>query len=306
MNSSLTDMVWGYTSAPPTIRLWSVWAFHSGIHCVTKLRLLWARTSCVALWRTWGSTGLCSAKGGSCVCVCEGGVVCVTEKKILLAVGPRGLLRAKQWSSTPLRWLRQDKDVKKKKSCPTLQQRKKKKKLSHVIGWGGIWQENAMAQEVRAESAINVIATDNTFTDSRAAGAQWALTRGIMSASVAVYRNIYTEDRFKQAYGSEQDGSGGSRLRERLAGRCRCSRRACLHLLRQRVPIFSWLPRYRPKKWILGDTIAGLTVGILHIPQGEQTTHLDRKNVLSIVHTITFIQLHHFDFGNCNDVCDIQ
>lgn len=81
MNSSLTDMVWGYTSAPPTIRLWSVWAFHSGIHCVTKLRLLWARTSCVALWRTWGSTGLCSAKGGSCVCVCEGGVVCVTEKK---------------------------------------------------------------------------------------------------------------------------------------------------------------------------------------------------------------------------------
>ncbi|GAA6222779.1 solute carrier family 26 member 10-like [Lates japonicus] len=89
-----------------------------------------------------------------------------------------------------------------------------------------------------------------------------------MSASVAVYRNIYTEDRFKQAYGSEDSTHGSLRLREKLAGRCRCSRRACLHLLRERVPIFSWLPRYRLKKWILGDTIAGLTVGILHIPQG--------------------------------------
>ncbi|XP_026189524.1 solute carrier family 26 member 10 isoform X2 [Mastacembelus armatus] len=89
-----------------------------------------------------------------------------------------------------------------------------------------------------------------------------------MSASVAVYRNIYTEDRFKQAYGSEDGTHGGLRLWDRLAGRCRCSRRACLHLLRQRVPIFNWLLRYRLKKWILGDTIAGLTVGILHIPQG--------------------------------------
>ncbi|XP_076597850.1 solute carrier family 26 member 10 [Chaetodon auriga] len=89
-----------------------------------------------------------------------------------------------------------------------------------------------------------------------------------MSASVAVYRNIYTEDRFKQAYGSVDDTSGSSRLWEKLAGRCRCSRRACLHLLRERVPIFNWLPRYRLKKWLLGDTIAGLTVGILHIPQG--------------------------------------
>ncbi|XP_041654280.1 solute carrier family 26 member 10 [Cheilinus undulatus] len=89
-----------------------------------------------------------------------------------------------------------------------------------------------------------------------------------MSASVAVYRNIYTEDRFKQAYGSDDSASGSLRLREKLAGRCMCSKRACLHLLKERIPIFSWLPRYRLKKWILGDTIAGLTVGILHIPQG--------------------------------------
>uniref|UniRef100_A0A3B4AL71 STAS domain-containing protein n=1 Tax=Periophthalmus magnuspinnatus TaxID=409849 RepID=A0A3B4AL71_9GOBI len=88
-----------------------------------------------------------------------------------------------------------------------------------------------------------------------------------MSASVAVYRNIYTEDRFKQAYGTEDDARGDARLRERLTGTCRCSRRGCVHLLKERAPIFSWLPSYRLKKWILGDTVAGLTVGILHIPQ---------------------------------------
>ncbi|XP_061759359.1 solute carrier family 26 member 10 isoform X1 [Nerophis ophidion] len=90
-----------------------------------------------------------------------------------------------------------------------------------------------------------------------------------MSASVAVYRSIFTEDRFKQAYGSEEDNTSASlRLRDKLAVRCRCSQRACLHLLRERVPIFDWLPRYRFKKCILGDTVAGLTVGVLHIPQG--------------------------------------
>ncbi|XP_024260268.1 solute carrier family 26 member 10 isoform X1 [Oncorhynchus tshawytscha] len=90
-----------------------------------------------------------------------------------------------------------------------------------------------------------------------------------MSASVAVYRNIYTEDRFRQSYGTEdKPRGGGQRFREKITERCRCSRAACLHLLRERIPIFNWLPKYRLKKWMLGDTIAGLTVGILHIPQG--------------------------------------
>uniref|UniRef100_A0A8C5N867 Solute carrier family 26 member 10-like n=1 Tax=Gouania willdenowi TaxID=441366 RepID=A0A8C5N867_GOUWI len=63
-------------------------------------------------------------------------------------------------------------------------------------------------------------------------------------------------------------GGTGVRLREKLVLRCSCSRRACVHLLKEKVPVLSWLPTYRLKKWILGDTVAGLTVGILHIPQG--------------------------------------
>ncbi|XP_056095093.1 solute carrier family 26 member 10 [Rhinichthys klamathensis goyatoka] len=89
-----------------------------------------------------------------------------------------------------------------------------------------------------------------------------------MSASVAVYRNIYTEDRFRQTYGTEAQSSGRERLRDRLAQRCSCSQVECVHLLKKRLPVCSWLPKYKLKKWLLGDIIAGLTVGIVHIPQG--------------------------------------
>lgn len=89
-----------------------------------------------------------------------------------------------------------------------------------------------------------------------------------MSASVAVYRNIYTEDRFRQAYGTEEQRAR-ARLRHRLAQRCSCSQVDCAHLLKKRVPVCNWLPKYKLRKWILGDIVAGLTVGIVHIPQGK-------------------------------------
>lgn len=93
-----------------------------------------------------------------------------------------------------------------------------------------------------------------------------------MSASVAVYRNIYTEDRFRQAYGTEEQ-RGRERLRHRLAQRCSCSQVDCAHLLKKRVPVCNWLPKYKLRKWILGDIVAGLTVGIVHIPQGKLLFH---------------------------------
>ncbi|TRY66502.1 hypothetical protein DNTS_005386 [Danionella cerebrum] len=89
-----------------------------------------------------------------------------------------------------------------------------------------------------------------------------------MSASVAVYRNIYTEDRFRQTYGTEGRSGARERLWQRLARRCRCSQAEALHLLHKRLPVCSWLPKYKLRKCLLGDTIAGLTVGIVHIPQG--------------------------------------
>jgi sodium-independent sulfate anion transporter 11 len=38
------------------------------------------------------------------------------------------------------------------------------------------------------------------------------------------------------------------------------------HYLLERVPIVHWLPKYNPR-WLLNDTLAGITVGVLLIPQ---------------------------------------
>jgi sodium-independent sulfate anion transporter 11 len=34
-----------------------------------------------------------------------------------------------------------------------------------------------------------------------------------------------------------------------------------------KFPIVGWLPRYRPR-WLINDVVAGLTVGLMLIPQG--------------------------------------
>lgn len=39
--------------------------------------------------------------------------------------------------------------------------------------------------------------------------------------------------------------------------------------LKNIFPIFNWLPKYNWKKNLLGDVIAGFTVAIMNIPQGQ-------------------------------------
>ena len=34
------------------------------------------------------------------------------------------------------------------------------------------------------------------------------------------------------------------------------------------VPIFKWLPKYSVKHYLVGDVISGITVAVMHIPQG--------------------------------------
>lgn len=41
---------------------------------------------------------------------------------------------------------------------------------------------------------------------------------------------------------------------------------ASLDYLTQKVPVIYWLPKYNPR-WILNDALAGITVGVLLIPQ---------------------------------------
>ncbi|MEJ1277292.1 solute carrier family 26 member 10 [Cricetulus griseus] len=49
---------------------------------------------------------------------------------------------------------------------------------------------------------------------------------------------------------------------------CSCSGLGAWHVLQARLPPLRWLPHYRWRAWLLGDAVAGVTVGIVHVPQG--------------------------------------
>lgn len=62
-------------------------------------------------------------------------------------------------------------------------------------------------------------------------------------------------------------------LTERLHQRARscgeCSHAGVWKAVKGRLPFLDWLPKYNPRHALLGDLIAGITVGVMSIPQGE-------------------------------------
>ncbi|XP_060051032.1 solute carrier family 26 member 10 isoform X5 [Erinaceus europaeus] len=90
-------------------------------------------------------------------------------------------------------------------------------------------------------------------------------------------REPLTEARFQQLFGGTdpewQPQPQGELGWSRWCGLWRRWARACSwpgawRLLRARLPPLRWLPRYRWRAWLLGDAVAGVTVGIVHVPQG--------------------------------------
>ncbi|XP_025332615.3 solute carrier family 26 member 10 isoform X2 [Canis lupus dingo] len=106
-------------------------------------------------------------------------------------------------------------------------------------------------------------------------------TSDLKSPLGAKFREPLTEARFQQLFGDAEPERElpaeprGSRPCGRWARWARWARRAGARsgpgagrLLRARLPPLRWLPRYRWRAWLLGDAVAGVTVGIVHVPQG--------------------------------------
>ncbi|XP_070477990.1 solute carrier family 26 member 10 isoform X1 [Equus przewalskii] len=97
----------------------------------------------------------------------------------------------------------------------------------------------------------------------------------LKSPQGARFREPLTEARFQQLFGdAEQEPE--LLAESRLSLLCRlwrrraraCSGPGAWRLLLARLPPLRWLPHYRWRAWLLGDAVAGVTVGIVHVPQG--------------------------------------
>lgn len=83
-------------------------------------------------------------------------------------------------------------------------------------------------------------------------------------------REPLTEARFQQLWGgAEPEPQRCGAWRRRARG---CSRAGVWRLLLARLPPLCWLRVYRWRAWLVGDAVAGVTVGIVHVPQGERPT----------------------------------
>jgi len=98
-----------------------------------------------------------------------------------------------------------------------------------------------------------------------------AASEGLQRASVRVNRPVYTQMEFNEKYNFVRDDESRNMmqiLRSQVYKRCApsgpCIRKSLLSLF----PFIGIMSQYSLRRDLFSDIIAGLTVGIMHIPQG--------------------------------------
>lgn len=72
--------------------------------------------------------------------------------------------------------------------------------------------------------------------------------------------------------------------------------------LKQTIPVVEWLPKYSVRKNLVGDTTSGLTVAVMHIPQGMAYGLLAGVSPSVGLYTAFFPTLTYFLFGTSRHI----
>ena len=97
-------------------------------------------------------------------------------------------------------------------------------------------------------------------------------TASLRIGHVQTRRPVYTDEEFDEGHGlvDPPDTTPTEYIRKRLR-RCACSLACTKRAIRQFLPFLTVISQYRPRNYLAKDVIAGLTVGVMHIPQGKPT-----------------------------------
>ncbi|KRZ90488.1 Prestin [Trichinella sp. T8] len=95
---------------------------------------------------------------------------------------------------------------------------------------------------------------------------------------VVVDRPVYSLHHFEDHYGCEENNtvSLSERVKEKVRKNFYCNRERLLGIFYTFFPIFQWLPKYEWKRYFVSDLLAGITVGVMSVPQGMAFARLAR------------------------------
>ncbi len=84
--------------------------------------------------------------------------------------------------------------------------------------------------------------------------------------------------------------------------RLKCSRTRVWRILTCLLPIVEWLPKYKFREDLVPDAIAGITVGVMHIPQGMAYASLAGVDPVYGLYTSFWPSLFYTFFGTTRHV----
>lgn len=92
---------------------------------------------------------------------------------------------------------------------------------------------------------------------------------------VLIERSVFTQKMFDESFeAGMRPRPSVTRMVKKKAHKCECSPECVKKSIFSFLPFINIMKAYNIKEDLMGDVISGLTVGIMHIPQGKtNTTH---------------------------------
>ncbi|XP_040262485.1 sulfate transporter [Bufo bufo] len=107
---------------------------------------------------------------------------------------------------------------------------------------------------------------------------------------------IYLEEREKKTIPLH------TRLTKKIRKTCNCSSKKAKEALLSFLPVLQWLPKYKPKEYLLGDAMSGLIVAILLVPQSIAYSLLAGQEPIYGLYTSFFACIIYFLMGTSKHI----